>query len=132
MQLPTMPTEKRRVLHIRHRRLGIHHLARIPLVDLEPTVGTVQVNTDGLELGGDGTVVPSCENAACVGAKGDDVAELFEGWEGFVDGDAVSLSVTFYRGSKTTKPWNVRVRFGSFNVSETISCEGKAHRLRRQ
>lgn len=103
MQLTPMPTEERRFFDIWHRRLGVHHLTRIPLVDLEPTVRTMQVNTERLELGCDGTVVPSRENAACVGAKGDDVAELLEGWEGLVDRDAVALTVTFYCCSKTAK-----------------------------
>lgn len=67
----------------------------------------MQVNTERLELGCDGTVVPSCKDSACVGAKGDYVSELFEGWEGLVDGDAVALSVTFYRSGKATKAWDL-------------------------
>lgn len=103
MQFPAVATEKGRFRVVRHRRLVVHHLPGIPLVDIEPIPRAVRVDAQWPELVCDGAVAPPCKDAACVRAKRDDVAELLEFREGFVDGDAVSLSVTFYGGGKTTE-----------------------------
>lgn len=63
----------------------------------------MQINTKRLELSSDGTVIPSCKDTACIGAKCNDIAELFEGWESLVNDDAVPLPLTFYRSSKASK-----------------------------
>src|SRR5690606_15927752 len=93
MQLPTMPMHRRRIRRIRSARLMVHDLARVVLVDAETVV--LEVDAQRLEAADNLTLAPAVEDAAGVGAEGDDVAEDLELREVFVDFDVVALALAF-------------------------------------
>lgn len=95
VQLPSMSIEHRSFMIRRWSRL-VDDEFTIPLVDVEAVV--LQVNrmrTQPVRYTVSGFVMPSSENAAGVGTERDDIAESFEFFERFVDGDFVTLSVAF-------------------------------------
>lgn len=100
VQLPPVPVQRRRGRAVRSAGLEVHHLARVPLVDVEALVPDRQL----LETLDDGAVVaPAAEDAAGVGAEGDDVAEDLELGEGFVDLDRVALAVALDGGGQAAE-----------------------------
>lgn len=103
MQLAAMTREEGRVVIPRLAGLVEDDLASIPLVDVEAVAPGESVVTQGAEFPGDGAVVPACEDAPCVRAEGDNVAELLERGEGFIDGDGMALAVAFDGGGEAAE-----------------------------
>lgn len=76
MQLPPVPVEDRRIRIRWWGRLRHDDFAGVVFVDAEPVV--LKVDAQRTQLVGDGAIgAPAAEDAARVGAEGDDVAEGF-------------------------------------------------------
>lgn len=91
------------LLRVGRRLLIDDNLARVVFVDIEAV--RLQVDGQGAELLGDLAVLPTVEDAAGVGPKGDDVAQDLELGELLVDLDIVPLEVALDCCRKTSEPW---------------------------
>ena len=105
-----MPVQTRRFPRILRRGLIDDDLACVELADVEAVLARVDAEGPHAVHDGTGAVAPAVEDAAGVGAEGDDVAEDLELGEGFVNGYGVALAVAFYGGGEAAKAWGGRER----------------------